>query len=162
MKTPIIVLITSFVLALSFLQTPLKAQVGSPKIDETQVLKWMQRNVPKSIKILSKMKKETPTAYQRELERLKARIKHFEKVRQKNPRMYERLLSAERLEIEAKQMAEQMVHNTDTKEVTRQKQALRKKLEKIFDINYEDKLLTLKELEKEIRTKSGIGSQREA
>ena len=151
MKILMIVLIATFVLVPGFLQTPLRAQVGPPEIDEKQALEWVQRNFPEGAQILLKMKIETPIAYQRELERAKRKIKHFEKIRQKKPRLYERMVAAERLEIEARQMAERMARNTDKEKYALQKEKLRKKLEKIFDIRYEEKLLTLKELEKEIK-----------
>lgn len=167
MKKHIIYATLIMLMSLFLITGPVYAESGSSRPDmfddareelmtEKEVIAWLEANMPESLEMMKKLRTESPGEYDEvfedEIEMLVDTIIYLEEVRREDPKLFQRLLEAEKLEYKTWGLAEEYRKTTakDKKEQIRTE--MKEALNRIFELRLKEKEMEIQDLEKELKS----------
>lgn len=124
--------------------------VEPENIDPNEVIKFAKEFMPELAEDLAKMKEENPERYRNVIRENYIKMQHLREMKKRNPEQFERVIQEQKMEREARNLAEKYRQSKDDKEKEAVKKELRKLLEKIFDLKELDKQEEVKRVEEQL------------
>ena len=138
------------------------ADFDGPELSEEEVLTWVKQYMPLKFSELEQLKKDIPEYYEMEWVEFSYFMRHLNEIKQEHPKMFERLIKAENLEIENRKLVEEIHQTEDSTKKQQLTEELRTSLEKIFEIRLEERLMEIQQLEEETQKMKALVEKRRA
>lgn len=129
---------------------PPPEMMPAQEINEEEVIAFLKEFHPELAKELNKLREKNPEMYEERLRHHYFEMMHLRGLKKNNPQMYERIIHQQRLERELRELAEKYHQSKDEKERESIKKQIRSILEKIFGLMEQNASEDIKRMEKEV------------